>query len=129
MRGFIFILMIALLPLRGWMGEAMATTMAANEVATNNIATKSINTPTKVELSSKMSSSDCHMLDAKQPLDSNDESSSNQVCSHCQACHATGLVSTVEIISCAAIHFAQPLAFSSQFSSPNSVCTLTFKVR
>jgi hypothetical protein len=29
MHRFIFIFMIALLPLRGWMGEAMATEMAA----------------------------------------------------------------------------------------------------
>lgn len=119
MRRFIFILMIALLPLRGWMGEAMATTMAANEIAINNIAAEATNTPATVELSSKMSHSDCHTLDAKQPLDPNDESSSNQVCSHCQACHATGLVNTVEIISGATVHFAQPLAFSRQFASAN----------
>ena len=119
MRRFIFIFMIALLPLRGWMGEAMATTMAANEIAINKIAIEAINTPATGELSSKLSPPDCHMFDAKQPLDSNDESTSNQVCSHCQACHATGLVNTVKIISCASFHFAQPAAFNSPFASAN----------
>ena len=41
MRRIVFILMIALLPIRGWLGEAMATNMAAM----NLIAPQAINTP------------------------------------------------------------------------------------
>ena len=40
MRRIVFILMIALLPIRGWLGEAMATNMAAM----NLIAPQAINT-------------------------------------------------------------------------------------
>ena len=45
MRRFIFTLMIALLPLRGWMGEAMATEMATMHL----IATQVTNTPVIVK--------------------------------------------------------------------------------
>ena len=57
MRRFIFILMIALLPLRGWMGEAMATEMAT----TNLIATQATNTPANAHLEAENSMSDCDM--------------------------------------------------------------------
>jgi hypothetical protein len=113
MRRFIFILMLALLPLRGWMGEAMATEMAAITL----IASKASNTPAIAELHSKIIKSDCEMH-AGMTKD-NSESESKQSCTHCQACHATGLVTTVEIISYSSIHFSQPQAFSSHFASAN----------
>jgi cytochrome c553 len=111
MSRFIFILMIALMPLRGWMGEAMATEMAAITI----VATKASNTSVRTELSSKTVKSDCDMhAGMKQDKD---DSTSKQSCTHCQACHATGLVNTVEINSSASEHLAQPLAFTTQFAS------------
>jgi hypothetical protein len=109
MRRFIFILMIALLPLRGWMGEAMATEMAA----INLIATQAINTPTNADLEAENSMSDCELHKNKTTANTATKTS----CTHCQACHAAGLVSTVHITSFDKVHYAQPLAQASQFAS------------
>ena len=128
MRRLIFILMIALLPLRGWMGEAMATEMATM----HSIAAQAINTPagpafrTKTGVSSSFSSmsasampADCEMH-AKAKSDSSnapDASASTQTCTDCQSCHAMGLVCTVQIISAIAAHSPTPLAHISLFAS------------
>jgi cytochrome c553 len=111
MRRFIFIIMIALLPLRGWMGEAMATEMAAITI----VAAKASNTPPRAELPLKIIKSDCDMHAGMKK--DNSESKSTQSCTHCQACHGTGLVNTVEINSISSVHLAQPMAFCSQFAS------------
>ena len=105
--------MIALLPLRGWMGEAMATEMAA----INIVANKSINTSARVELPSKIAKTDCDMHAGMKK--DNSESTSKQSCTHCQACHGTGLVNTVKINSLSSAHLAQTMAFSSHFVSAN----------
>jgi hypothetical protein len=109
MRRFIFIFMIALLPLRGWMGEAMATEMAA----INLIATQAMNTPTNIDLPTEKSMSDCDMHKNK----TTDSKTAKPACTHCQACHATGLVSTVQITSFDQVHYAQPLAPASRYAS------------
>jgi hypothetical protein len=119
MRRFIFILMIALLPLRGWMGEAMATSMAVNEITTNTIAIEATNTMAISEFTSKNEMIECDMHKLQSHEVSNGESTANPSCTHCQACHATGLVNTVEINSITSVHLAQPLAFSSHFASAN----------
>ena len=114
MRRFIFILMILLLPLRGWMGEAMATTMAADEIAINLIAAKSINTPATVDTPLKNDMSNCDM----HKLAPEDDFSSQSSCTACQACNAAGtLTSTVQTISIVKVHSEQPQAFASQFAS------------
>jgi hypothetical protein len=107
--------MIALLPLRGWMGEAMATEMAA----INIIASQAMNTTVKVELSVASSMSDCDMHKIKTTDNSTDNSAANPSCTHCQACHATGLASTAQITSLNTVQYAQPLAQASQFASAN----------
>ena len=116
MRRFIFILMIALLPLRGWMGEAMATTMAADKVTINLIATKAINTPATIDMRLKNDISNCDM----HKLIPEDDSSSQSSCTACQACNAAGtMTSTVQTTSIIKVHNAQPQAFASQFASAN----------
>ena len=115
MHRFIFVLMIALLPLRGWMGEAMATEMAA----INFIATQTINTPTNTDLVAENGMSDCDLHKSKTANNTSDttNTTAKSSCTHCQACHATGLVSTVQIISTDKVHYAQPLAQVSQYAS------------
>jgi hypothetical protein len=114
MRRFIFILMIALLPLRGWMGEAMATTMAADEIAINLIADKAINTSTSIDSPLENDTSNCDM----HKLAPVDDSSSQSSCTACQACNAAGtMTSTVQTISIIKVHNAQPQAFTSHFAS------------
>jgi hypothetical protein len=116
MRRFIFILMIALLPLRGWMGDAMATTMAVDEIAINLIATKAINASTTADISLKNDMSNCDM----HKLVPEDDSSSQLSCTACQACNAAGsITSTVQTISIIKVRNAQPQAFASQFASAN----------
>jgi hypothetical protein len=109
MRRFIFILMIALLPLRGWMGEAMATEMAA----TNIIATKAINTLASAE--NKGTPADCEMHASGHP----DTSKSGSSCTHCQACHAAGMVLTVQINSEIQCHDVLASTPVSLFASAN----------
>jgi hypothetical protein len=109
MRRLIFLLMIALLPLRGWMGEAMATEMAA----INMIAIQATNTPTNANLASENSMSGCDMHKTIPAGHSTDKPS----CTHCQACHSTGLLSTVQISSFNHTQYAQPLAEIIQFVS------------
>ena len=104
--------MIALLPLRGWMGEAMATEMAA----INLIAIQAANTPVSVDLTSIKSMSDCDMHKSK-TSDNTVKTTAKPSCTHCQACHAAGMVSTVQITSFDTVHYAQPLSQNSQFAS------------
>jgi hypothetical protein len=89
MRLFVFILMIALLPLRGWVGEAMATDMAAMNI----IAAQAANTLANAE--NEVMSADCEMHARGQ----SETSKSGTSCTHCQVCHAAGMVSTVQINS------------------------------
>jgi hypothetical protein len=109
MRRFIFILMIALLPLRGWMGEAMATEMAA----INIIATKAISTMTNAE--NEAAPADCEM----HANGHEDTSKSGSSCTHCQACHAAGMVLTVQINSEIQIHDVLASTHAGQFASAN----------
>jgi cytochrome c553 len=109
MRRFLFILMIALLPLRGWMGEAMATEMAAMNI----VAAQSTNTPATADMTPEKSMSDCDM----HKVNKADSSETQSTCTHCQACHATGLVSALQITNFDQVRYAQPLAQNSQFAS------------
>lgn len=98
MRRFIFILMIALLPLRGWMGEAMATEMAATKFTT----AKSVKMTSEVIVSHGKS-----MVDVASPVtlagcdthadQASDQDTAAESCTHCQACHAAALVETVQL--------------------------------
>jgi len=114
MRSFIFILMIALLPLRGWMGEAMATTMAADKIAINLIAFKATNTLATVDSTLENGMSDCDM----HKTSPQDDSGAKPSCTACQACNAAGsLTSTAQINSVNKVRYAQPLAHAGQFDS------------
>ena len=109
MRRFIFIVMIVLLPLRGWMGEAMATEMAAMNIA----ATKAANTSVKIDSPMQKSMSNCDMSKVKTV----ESTTTKQACNYCQACHTTGMAATVEISSFNKIRFAQPLVQAHSYTS------------
>ncbi len=104
--------MIALLPLRGWMGEAMATEMAA----INLIATQATNTTDIDDFVTEKSMSDCDMH-KKNTANDTANTTAKASCTHCQACHATGLVSTVQITSFDQVQYAHPQAIANQFAS------------
>jgi hypothetical protein len=134
MRRLVFILMIALLPLRGWMGEAMATEMATMHL----IATQATNTPAIAEfdtengtnsISNRLEASadvtmpsaampaDCEMHAKSKTTSVSDTPPAKQLCSHCQACHAVGLAGTVQMISSTTTHNPAPAAYVALFAS------------
>lgn len=132
MRRFIFILMIALLPLRSWMGEAMATEMSAlqlvqvqpdhahlhgHHIAPDLIATQAYDTPATGIFSHETAA--FNAMQTAQPTDCathvGDDASATLAhsCNNCHACHAVGLSATVQAFSAAApVHTLPHLAVS-----------------
>ena len=101
--------MIVLLPLRGWMGEVMATEVAAMNI----IAVKATDTSANIDLPTGKGLSDCDMHKAKTA----EPSTAKPACNYCQACHATGIASTVEINNFDKIRYAQPLVQAHSYTS------------
>ncbi len=128
MRRFIFILMIALLPLRGWMGEAMATEMATMHLiavqatntpadATFNATTEDFSSVSSISASAMPADCEMHAKAVSDASEASDASASNQSCTHCQSCHAAGLVCAVQIISAVTTHNPAPAAHVSLYAS------------
>ena len=109
MRSFIFILMIVMLPLRGWMGETMATEMAAMNI----MAIKATSASSSIDMPILKSMSDCDMLKAKTV----ESKTAKSACNYCHACHATGIATTVEVTSFDKIFYAQPLVQAHSYTS------------
>lgn len=100
MRHLIFALMIALLPLRGWVGDAMATDMAsthARQVAIKTIAEspQGIRAASHFEHNASMQDAAQAAPDCAGHPDQEDTSSAAnshcESCSACQACHTVAL--------------------------------------
>jgi hypothetical protein len=102
MRRFIFLLMIALLPLQGWTSVAMSTEMATMQL---------FSTQSHSAVASMNMSPECalRMSHASSQNAKNDDAS-NQVCSDCQACHLIALAESVHIVSKAtfSVSFERP---------------------
>lgn len=114
MRCLLFVLMLALLPLRGWLGDSMATQMAVAELqavaapdrtphtashAMNNIAVPASKPRATVGFDAEndlkallAADSHCagHADSANQPDDA-DDANSCQPCSTCGACHGASI--------------------------------------
>lgn len=117
MRHLVLILMIALLPLRGWAGDVMATQMATQTAST--VAAIETGAARAHELAATASFDhknqafeaaqgmpDCHTLAAGQP-DADKAASSDHcgTCQACQACHTVALSSpTLDVV----ISFVSP---------------------
>lgn len=142
MRRFVFILMLVLLPLRSWAGEAMATQMASiqlaqaqsshfntSKIATNFIADKTHNTPATVvfihqnSTSSKDATSgmsaDCALrMSAKAEAETETASgASDNFCADCHACHTIALAEPVHILSTPTFNFAFERPAASYFAN------------
>ena len=101
MRHLLLVLMIALLPLRGWMGDAMATSMAAGQLQQQQVAAKMIATHTHEAGAEGHFGHEAAAPEAVQAAhdcagDAADESSHAagahcESCAACQACHAVAL--------------------------------------
>lgn len=130
MRHLLLILMIALLPLRGWTGDAMATGMAAGQMAQilqGQIATESVavhahaaseeahfDQDVAVQQASPMAA-DCagHGAD-------NGDASHCDTCSACQACHAVALAQSAPKALCTFQAFSLPRSAADQFASADA---------
>ena len=132
MRFFLLALMIVLLPLRGWMGDAMATGMAASnlyqEVATKTVPTHAHETGVESlekhvdhetdEQNSTQALQDCagHIsVQADQLTLTNDGHCGS--CQVCQVCHSVALSPTTVMVATAFNAFAPPHATPTQFTS------------
>jgi len=124
MRVLLFILMLTLLPLRGWMGDAMATSMAVAELqaaasaktAIHSIADQASKTMASVGFDVKNTSnhavsamSDCagHTAAAQTDTDNADHCTP---CSACGACHSASMSSPAPVWA-AAVHGSTPLVW------------------
>ena len=130
MRHLLLILMIALLPLRGWAGDAMATGMAAGQLAQvhqRQIATKSIATHAHAasatahfdheaaELDARLTVADC----AGHGADDTDASHCD-TCSACQACHTVALADSAPSVPPTFQAFSLPHTAADQFASADA---------
>lgn len=98
MRHFIFALMIVLLPLRGWAGDAMATQMASATVATESVAVHAhiMGSTATIDPKSQVMP-DCHETVSGQP-DSGKSASHKTGNDHCGACLACQACHTVALL-------------------------------
>ena len=90
MRRFIFILMIALLPLQGWTSVAMSTEMATMQLASSQSRNADASMEMSPECALRMSASTSQGADG--------EEVATKVCSDCQACHLLALAEPLQIV-------------------------------
>lgn len=91
MRAFVIVLMIALLPLRGWVGAAMAADMALPAATQSGIHAGYDDTTTQPGFLHH----DCAMHDSGAQTGGNDgDGALADGCSACQVCHSVGMESS-----------------------------------
>ena len=134
MRRWILIFMIALLPVRGWVGDVMAGEMAgAQLVAMNLIATHADSTGAAAELaphSGATSHADCHggtgMADRAgaftpaAPTSAHHASQDGDTCGSCaacQACHTLALAAPPSASAPVPPHHSTPPSLGKPFAS------------
>jgi len=101
MRHFLFAILIALLPLRGWVGDAMATQMAAGQLQHHHTEAAAIQADHVHEHEAMDAAHADHHAQAPvmhdcadQTADDGDSQSADghcETCAACQACHAVAL--------------------------------------
>ena len=101
MRHFVLALMIALLPLRGWVGDAMAMEMAAADANAGNIVQAEC--PGHAALP---------LQDGDSPTPAHGES-----CSACQICHSVALTAMLAPMPSVSMPAAAPRTAAPLFTS------------
>jgi hypothetical protein len=128
MRHWLLILLIALLPLRGWASGGMATQMAAGQIAIEKIADYAAltraNSPFDAQSAAPTTTHtapDCHghashlRHDAKPGASQADADTS--ACGACQICHSVALNAAVPVVSPSAIAPWVPPCSRTHFTS------------
>jgi hypothetical protein len=119
MRRFVLTLMMALLPLSGWTGDAMAIEMAAATLETPTFAIETGADHARTETAAAVFDSEntlhanCH--DHVAALDDTAHADSN--CSTCSACHSLALAPTLTQAASVALSAPQPQAAEPFFAS------------
>lgn len=112
MRYLIVALMILLLPLRGWAGDAMATHMAATAGSSQTGSTLT---------HEKSASADCAGHHGSGQTDTDNAKSVNgETCQACQACHTVALSSSSAVDSVLFVAPSPPLVTAAQFTSADT---------
>ncbi len=116
MRHLVVALMIVLLPLRGWAGDAMATQMATHG------ASPAVSIEAGATRTHDMgAASDCAGHQASKQVDSPDTKSANgETCQACQACHTLALSSSTATDSVLFEAPSPPLVTAAQFTSADT---------
>ena len=126
MRHLLLVLMIALLPLRGWVGDAMATSMAAGQlqqqVATKIIATHAHQSGAQDHFDHETAAPEAVQAVHDCASDAADETSHAagthcESCAACQACHTVALSQTAADVNTVFNALTRPHAAADQFAS------------
>jgi len=136
MRFLLLALMIALLPLRGWMGDAMATEMAASQGQARQIAARTMASHahsagetdhlhhgmTAPEATQSAAQPDTPSASTSNPdcLDHDTDTASHGQCGSCpacQACHTVALSSAALTLRPVFHPFTLPASAAAQFAS------------
>ena len=146
MRSFVLVLMLVLLPLRGWMGDAMATQMATGTAtgtilgAINTVASPAHEQRANGSFEHKevgagpvaQAMTDCaeHMskalaanqatsdsFNSSNSSDATDQNGHADHCQTCQACHSVAMSSSALVVSSSFSAPSQPQALSTPFTS------------
>lgn len=130
MRHLFLIFLIALLPLRGWVSDAMATGMAAGQVQQMQVAINSIATHAHATSAEANFHHETAVPEAAQTLadcaghgsEENAYAGNSHCdsCSACQACHTVALSHAAPILSSVFHAFALPHAAADQFASADA---------
>ena len=107
MRYLFVLLMIVLLPLRGWAGDSMATQMAATAVAIESGATHAHETRATANFDHQnQAKPDCHEANSSA---AGIETAVNQDhCGTCQACQACHTVALLPALIAVTAHLSSP---------------------
>ena len=112
MHYLIVALMIFLLPLRGWTGDAMATHMAVTAVSSESGAN---------HIHEKSALTDCAGHQGGGQADSSVSNSAHgETCQACQACHTVALSSSTAVDNVLFVPPSPPLVTVAQFTSADT---------
>jgi len=122
MRHFVLALMIALLPLRGWVGDAMAMEIAAETLEESVLAIESVASNAHSARADAISDAKNTMHPecpdhVASPDDTPHAASDCNTCADCQICHSVALTPTLPQLAPAAVPAAQPQTAARLFAS------------
>jgi hypothetical protein len=127
MRIMVLAFMIFLLPLRGWMGDAMAmamvpTTLHPTHHATKLVADTGLMTASETGFSVRTASSmpsDCnaHLSPDEHPSDGSQQDDDCSVSASCQICHSIALTAPLPLLAPARLPSAQPQIAARHYAS------------